>query len=81
MQLLMNSSVVHTNQPRTRVVGRNPLGRLRAPHDTPNPRWKCLQIRVLLANCDDANSTRSKCTCQLRPYRQFQSLGPLLYGG
>jgi hypothetical protein len=40
---------------RPRTVRQNPLRGLRAPHDAPNPHWKRLQARVLLAN--------SSCRC------------------
>jgi hypothetical protein len=51
MQHLRNSPAVHPHQAGTRIIRRNPLGGLQTPHGTSDPHWKCLQARVLLANC------------------------------
>jgi hypothetical protein len=50
MQSLRDSPAVHPYQPEARGIGKNPLGGLRAPCSTPDPRWKRLQVRILLAN-------------------------------
>jgi hypothetical protein len=80
MQPLGNNPMVYTNQPRAGVVGRNPLGGLGAPRGTSDPRWQCLQARVLLADCSSGCYQDRAVLPRLSVLHEadtYASLGPL----
>jgi hypothetical protein len=50
MQSFRNPLAVYTHQPGARIVGRDPLGGLRASRGALDPRRQCLQARILLVD-------------------------------